>query len=281
MKKSLYSAWISTILLFLMCSNVYSANRVFLLGGQSNMVGLGLRGELPPPYQAAQNDVNFWNNGWVPLAPGFSNKPYKFGPEVAFGRAIKDALPKDTIYLVKYASGGKALYNDFKPGTGRNYIEMMNTFNAALDNLDLAGIDYEISCMLWMQGESDAYESQAETYEGNLTNFIQVMRDEFDTPEMPFIIARVLNHFGGTVPPKIGEQTNPTQAYIVRDAQVKVAETIPHTTWFDTDDYALSTDLDEVNNPGHYGTQGQLDLGKDFASAVLQFIKTETKEMNR
>lgn len=272
MKKSLHSLWILAILLASMFNIGYSANRVFLLGGQSNMVGLGLNSELLSPYDTAQNDVNFWNDGWVPLSPGFSKHSHKFGPEVAFGRAIKDALPGDTIYLIKYASGGKALYNDFKPYTGRNYIEMMNTFKAALDNLDDAGLEYEISGMLWMQGESDAYENQAEAYESNLINFIQVIRKEFDTPEMPFIIARVLDHFGGAIPPKIGEQTDPTQAHIVRTAQVKVAANMPHTAWFDTDDYALTVDLDPVNNPGHYGTQGQLDLGKDFAAAILEFI---------
>ena len=247
----------------------HAANRVFLLGGQSNMVGQGLNSELRPPYDAVQNDVKFWSNGWIPLSPGFGNKPENFGPEVSFGRAIKDALPGDTIYLVKYGSNGKALYNDFKPYTGRYYLEMIKTFNAALANLDDAGIDYEISGMLWMQGESDAYESQAEAYETNLVNFIKVMRQAFNAPEMPFVIARVLNHFGGTRPPKIGEQTNPTQAHIVRATQVRVAESTPYVAWFDTDGYAV---VDPDNNPGHYGTQGQLELGKSFAKTVLELI---------
>lgn len=233
------------------------------------MVGLGVSSELTPPYDVPQEDVKFWNDGWVPLSPGFGNKSDNFGPEVSFGRAIKEALPEDTIYLVKYGSNGKALYNDFKPYIGRHYLKMMDTFRAALANLDEAGIDYEISGMLWMQGESDAYESQAVAYEANLIRFIEVMRKEFDAPEMPFIIARVLNYFGGIEPPKIGEQSEPTQAYIVRTTQVRVAENTAFTAWFDTDDYAV---VDPISDRGHYGTQGQLDLGKDFASAVLEFV---------
>ncbi|MBK1875444.1 sialate O-acetylesterase [Pelagicoccus mobilis] len=251
--------------------------RVFLLGGQSNMVGQGLSSDLPSPYDAAQDDVMFWNSGWVPLSYGFGNKNDHFGPEVSFGRAIKDALPGDSIYLVKYGSNGKALYNDFKPGTGGNYIEMMDTFKAALTDLDEAGVEYEISGMLWMQGESDAYESQASAYEANLVNFIEVVREELNTPDMPFIIARVLDYFGGIVPPEIGEQTDPTQATIVRAAQVRVAENTPFVSWFDTDDYEVA---DPESNPGHYGAQGLLDMGKDFASALLEFSQTEERAEN-
>jgi hypothetical protein len=92
-----------------------AGNRVFLLCGQSNMVGQGSNSELSAPYSATQTDVNFWKNGWVSLAPGFGNNSSMFGPEVSFGRAIKDAYPSDGLYLIKYAVNGTALYNDWAP----------------------------------------------------------------------------------------------------------------------------------------------------------------------
>jgi len=246
----------------------HAINRVFLLGGQSNMVGRGLTAELVSPYDAAQNDVNYWFSGfWVSLSPGFGYDSGAFGPEVAFGRAIKDALPNDTIYLVKYAKNGTALYNGWKPTDGDEYIAFMNTVNPALANLTANGINYEISGMLWMQGESDAYEGQAASYETNLVNFIADMRTQFNTPEMPFIIARVLTYYGGdTIPLYSGTQTDPNQAEVVRAAQVTVAESTPYASWFDTDAYQIAIML------GHYGTQGQLDLGNDFATAILAYI---------
>jgi hypothetical protein len=67
----------------------------------------------------------------------------------------------------------------------------------------------------------DAAEGQAESYEANLVNFIAHMREQFETPEMPFIIARVLSFYGGET----------GQAAIVRDAQVKVAEADPNADW--------------------------------------------------
>ena len=242
------------------------------------MVGQGASADLKEPYVSPFPQVKVWqgkSNDWVSLSPGMGNNTESFGPEISFGHAMVKAFPGDDIRLIKYGSNGKALYNDFKPYAGRNYIEMMDTFKAALTHLNDAGIEYEISGMLWMQGESDAYESQASAYEANLVNFIEVMRKEFNTPDMPFIIARVLDHFGGIEPPKIGEQTDPTQASIVRAAQVRVAENTPFVSWFDTDDYEV---VDPDSNPGHYGTQGVLDMGKDFASAILKETATQAEE---
>ena len=244
------------------------------------MVGQGTSADLKEPYLSPLPQVKVWqekSNDWVSLSPGMGNNTESFGPEVSFGHAVVKAFPGDDIRLIKYGSNGKALYNDFKPYDGRFYIEMMDVFKAALTNLNDAGIEYEITGMLWMQGESDAYESQATTYEANLVNFIEVMRKEFKTPDMPFIIARVLDHFGGIVPPKIGEQTDPTQASIVRATQVRVAENTPFVSWFDTDDYEV---VDPESNPGHYGTQGVLDMGKDFASAILKETATQVEELS-
>ena len=268
-KNTLRWLWLSFLLSSVSLGTFYAKNRVLLLAGQSNMQGQGLNSELKPPYGDAQKEVNFWKGGWVKLSPGYGNGADYFGSEVAFGKAIKDALPNDTIYLVKYASNGKALYDDFKPFTGTYYSKMAKTFKAALNDLDNAGIEYEVSGMLWMQGESDAYERQAASYQANLIDFIAVMRREFGTATMAFTLGRVLDHFGGKVAPKIGQQTSPTQANIVRTAQVSVAQNTPFVSWFDTDSYPV---VDPLSNPGHYNAQGQIDLGNDFALATLAII---------
>ena len=226
--------------------------RVYLLGGQSNMNGAGKNSELAPPYNAPQPDVKFWHRGtWVPLAPGFhGSSAAHFGPEVSFGRAIKDANPGDDIYLIKYAYKGTALYNDWAPG-GHQHGRFISTAKAALTNLDKAGIDFQVCGMLWMQGESDAEEGKGAEYEANMRKFIADMRARFRTPKMPFAIGRVMNTYGR----KTG------QAALVRAAQQKVAETMDYVEWFDTDSYALP-------NQGHYHTKGLIEMGKDFAKAV-------------
>lgn len=247
----------------------HAANRVFLLAGQSNIVGQGRNNELSPPYSLPQTDVNYWHNAsgtWVDLAPGFGGRSTWFGPEVAFGRAIKDAYPDDEIYLVKYGVGGTALYNDWAPTTGPQYTAWRNTLNNALGNLDSSLIDYEISGMMWMQGESDAFESQGPNYEANLTNFIADVRGVVGDPDLPFIIGRVLDYYGGN---NIIPGTSTSHADAVRAAQQTVAENTDNVAWFDTDSFQV---VDPVSNPGHYGTQGQIDLGNAFAQGYLSTV---------
>ena len=172
---------------------------------------------------------------------------------VAKRLATSTATVKLTLSLTL---GGTALYNDWAPTTGGQYKGFMSTARAALANLDASKTEYEIVGMLWLQGESDAHENRAEGYEKNLTAFIEHMREQFKAPEMPFVIARVMNHYGG----KTG------QAKIVRDAQQKIAETDPHAAWFDTDGLPL-------NDPGHYNGEGLIEIGKRFAKAYSEIVK--------
>lgn len=253
---------VSIIVLCFVASTTVSADgprktKVFLLGGQSNMAGLGKTTDMKDPYSKPFNIVKIWNamtRKWEPLEGNFgASGKGSFGPELSFGHAIAEALPNDDVRLVKYAVIGTALYNGWAPTSGAQYVVFMNTAKAALSDLKASRVDYEIAGMLWLQGESDAAENQAATYEKNLAAFITHMRTEFKTPKMAFIIARVLGYYGG--------QTG--QAKIVRDAQVKVAKSTENVTWFDTDDC-------ERVNEGHYSSSGLIEIGKRFAAGYSE-----------
>ena len=229
--------------------------KVFLLGGQSNMVGIAPASELKPPYDKPPANVTVWSpreQKWVPLSPEVVNSRGLFGPEISFGHAIAAALPGEDVRLVKYAASGTALYNDWAPTDGKQYQRFMVTVKPALANLEAAGTKYEVAGMMWLQGESDAAERKGDTYEANLTAFIAHMREQFAAPEMPFIIARVLNEYGR----KSGHAT------LVRDAQVKVAADTQNVECFDTDDLPP---MHPKNNRGHYNGVGLIEIGKRFA----------------
>ncbi|HIL12008.1 MAG TPA: hypothetical protein EYG11_25255 [Candidatus Latescibacteria bacterium] len=86
-----------------------------------------------------------------------------------------------------------------------------------------------------------------------MTAFIAHMRAKFKTPEMPFVIARVLNFYGGET----------GQAKIVRNAQVKIAESTANVTWFETDTL-------ERENHGHYHSKGLVTIGHRFATGYAE-----------
>jgi lysophospholipase L1-like esterase len=229
------------------------ATTVFVLAGQSNMVGhLQPTFVLEPPYDAPQPDVRIWDAGWAPLAPGYGDD---WGPELSFGRAIADAMPDEDVRLVKAAFRGTALYDDWAPATGGSYLALASTVSAALADLDATGTPYTLGGVVWMQGESDAHEGRGADYEANLRAFVADLRGQLGDPELPFVIGRISPFFG----------TDADNA-AVRTAQITVARDTPNARWVDTDALPLV-------NFGHYDSDGTLSLGRAFAWAWLRLVR--------
>jgi hypothetical protein len=223
------------------------------------MEGAGLVSEVPPPYDAPQPAVKFWDTAsgtWVPLQPGVGRTIAEFGPEVSFGYAMHNGLPGEDIYLVKYAVGATSLAYNWNPFGGGCYNSLKSAANAALADLRADGRSPVIGGMLWMQGESDAHlgSATASAYATNLMNLIGKARSDFATPNMPFVLGRINAYTWGT----------PEDNEAVRTAQMTVPGAVGHAAWIDTDDLPLSY-------AGHYNTQGQIELGIRFAG---QFVQT-------
>jgi hypothetical protein len=226
--------------------------KVFLLAGQSNMVGWAYNSNLPQEYQSPRPDIQiYWNGTWTYLQPGLAGDSSRFGPEIKLCRDIIELRPNEDIVFVKYAVGGTNLWNDWRPVDGAQYINFMN----AIDNALLSVNEPEIIGMLWMQGESDAWPihstlEHAQEYEQNLTDFIHQVRIDLGVPDLPFIIGQ------------ISQSSVWPWGDIVRQAQVNVSQTVPNTALFDTNDLSLLSDN------MHYNAGGMITLGARFAGAI-------------
>ncbi len=229
--------------------------KLFIVAGQSNGDGRGNPADLPADLQNAQGVPIFHNGQWHGLQPGLTDTghPGMFGPEITFGRDVAAALSGENVALVKYAWGGTNLAIDWNPNTpGAHYAAFLTAIKQAVANV---GPDYipEIAGMIWMQGESDTgILERAENYETNLTDFIESVRTDLATPDMPFVIGQILNH------------PNYTYADMVRDAQMNVAAADRMVALIRTDDLPII-----VGNDNHYNTAGQMELGARFATALL------------
>lgn len=241
-----------------------SKHKVFILAGQSNMAGCGMNHELSSEYLGEVDRVKIYADGtidaplkgiWSTLKPGFGSGSGCFGPELTFGMDISKAYPDSEILLIKCGWSGTSLQGDWRPpsaggATGPLYTNLIETVNKALAALDKS-IDYEFAGMCWMQGESDACNIYpARDYEENLTAFINDVRKEFNAPTMPFVIAM------------IDDSDAWVENAIVREAQVNISKKVPNVFIFDTKDY----DTDGM----HYKTQGIIDMGFDFAKAIIE-----------
>lgn len=235
------------------------AVKIILLAGQSNMSGVGPAADLKPPFSEPFDQVKIWGakaRSWNALWPGVAAGTKHIGPEISFGHAVAKLMPDADVRLVKWAPSGTSLYEDWSPETGGpQWKRFIETADAALADLDKKGVKYEVAGMLWLQGESDAQKGRGDQYEENLRNFIAAVREHFELPSLPIVIARVRDFYG----------RENGHARLVREAQVKVATTTPGVGWFDTDDCALV-------NPGHYNTEGQMVIGRRFAEELSKVI---------
>jgi hypothetical protein len=231
---------------------------VFLLGGQSNAVGLGKTNEVPTSpvnLRQPQPDVLFYANGPTPalttLRPGSG---VDFGPELSFGRAIADASPGVTYAIIKHAEGGTGLWDDWVPSTGPSYTNFRNTVTAGLAALQAAGYTTEIVGMVWHQGESDALEGYQAAYQTNLRNFIADVRTRYGA-NLRFLIG------------EIGNKYTPTLAALstVIAAQQAVAAADRNAQFVPAKDLTFQDDL-------HFDTAGMITLGERFAATYASRI---------
>ena len=246
------------ILLFLVpFSTLQAKELVFILAGQSNMVGQGVAAELAPAYRRVPANVEYYYNGYkTPL-----NRFKHFGPEIGFAHEISRSFPNTKIKLIKFAVGGTSLFawdpiwNPSKASSTGNasagplFKKLIKTVN-----IQFNGKDAKLAGILWMQGETDAkYLPAAKQYAGNLNRFVNALRAKLHAPNALFIM-------GSVNPPLALFPSTP----IVQKAQQVSASRIRNLRLIKTDD------LGKRNDHVHYNTSGQIELGRRFARAYLR-----------
>ena len=129
------------------------------------------------------------------------------GPEVGFG-SVMGTFHDEQVLLIKTAMGNRSLAWDFRPpssGTtgkpgadeweGLEYRLMVqgvrNTLAKIADVVPgYQGQGYEIAGFAWFQGHKDR-DAPKQEYEEHLVHLIQDLRQEFDVPNMPAVVATV------------------------------------------------------------------------------------------
>lgn len=233
---------------------------VYLMAGQSNLVGAAQLSNAKPaeiaPFEAAQ----IWSDrlGFVPLAPGFNGPYQNMGPEYGFARRMVERR-REQIYIIKVGLGATTLAEDWHPeGVNNWYDRLTETVAIALSELNAQDIAYEIRGLVWMQGESDAWNAAfAAEYEQNLTLLIADLRQRYGAD-----LAVAIGLIRRDLP---ADDVAPLP--IVRAAQRAVASKDMRVFLVNTDDLGEANAVlqkDEV----HYNATGQFLLGEAFANEL-------------
>ena len=157
-------------------------------------------------------------HGKLTVAPGYAAKNC-FGPELMFGWTVGDALEENgfnKILLIKTAWGGKSLAMDFRPPSsgmppgdnppdpsrvGAFYRKMIQEVKDVVANLAAIVPEYSdeegytLDGLAWFQGWNDMLNwSTVNEYGTNLANLIRDVRNDLETPNMPFVIGELGQH---------------------------------------------------------------------------------------
>ena len=226
---------LSIILLIIpSCNSKREGKHLFILSGQSNMLGLK--------------------------------------PEESFTPTIEAEFGKENVIIVKDALGGQAIrrwYRDWKPLEGNEpktqadlYDTLMTKVNTAIDNEKIVSVTF-----IWMQGERDAREKLGEVYEISLIGLYNQLCNDLGSYEVNFIIGRLSDfdmrnekypHWVMIRDIQVNvAESNPRFVWINTD---------------DLND-GYNRKGKEVKDDLHMSAEGYIILGKRFADKAIQLIE--------
>ena len=289
--------------------------KVYILSGQSNMVGIGqIYGTSPGHLEnvarshkrfqhlmnedgswVARNDVYFVDltNRRVVQWLTAGTPPYydKFGPELQFGHAMGDHHD-ETVLVIKAAQGNRSIGFDVNPPSSRKGVPKTGTFypgwqydvfvgniHKVLDNLQEYFPEYK----------GQGYEIAGfcwwqghkdagmpqDVYEYHLANLITDLRQEFDAPKAPFSIATV--GFDGEN--MRGKYLNVLKAQMAVSDGGKYPDFEGNVGAFDTRPFWRSTAVSPKDEGYHYNRNAEtyLLVGDGLATKMIELIKKKTE----
>ena len=224
---------------------------LYLLMGQSNMAGRGKIGEADEktdPRVLVFNLSNSWELAREPITRDRMSG-LGVGPGLAFGKAMAAREPGVTIGLVPCAVGGTPLRR-WEHG-GDLYSNAVQRARSAVREGTLKGV-------LWHQGESDSGSpASAAGYTDRLAKMISSLREDLDSPELPFVAAQLGEFLYERAPDKT------PHARVLNESLSGIASKVPHTAC------VLSKGLNHKGDQVHFDTASQHELGNRYAEAMI------------
>jgi len=227
----------------LLSAPAIARDRIYVMAGQSNMMGLAHTHNLPAAYKATPHNVTFFYKGrGRPLARG-----KHIGLEVSFAHAVARAFPEDRHIIVKFAATGSHI---------RQWFPGEHFYRGMMRQLDLATVpkNRKIDAIIWMQGEGDAFNKQrASQYAVNLTYFIRHLRHDLGAYNAPFIMGEI-DPVGRDFP----------EVSLVQQHQQRVNGTVTNTHLISAEGVA------KIYDKIHFNALGQVEMGKRFARKYIE-----------
>ena len=227
---------------------------IFLLIGQSNMAS---RAGLMDEDQQEIKNCYLLDEGdkWVPAKGAFNRfstvkKTGKFQGLSLGTNMVKTVLSQQkniNIGIVSNARGTTDL-GDWKNPKQSLQKEALRRTKKALESGTLKAI-------LWHQGEHDKSDEKVAVYLSRLKGFTEVLRKEFDSPNVPFIAGQ-LNQFN--------------DKHAAFNKMIKgIKGVVPNSDWVSSDDLL-------TRDNAHFNREAQIVFGKRYGAKVLKMVYGKT-----
>lgn len=222
------------LLVIASCATVDEPGKhLFILSGQSNMVGLN--------------------------------------PEESFTPAVEAEFGGDNVIVVKHAVGGQPIRRWFKlwrPAEGDEPKATGDLYDSLMTKVSLAIIDTKIESVtfVWMQGERDAREEHGQVYEASLNGLMGQLQTDLKREDINFVVGRLSDfdmdnarypHWTMVREAQVEfAEAHPTRSWIDTD---------------DLND-GFSRQGREITNDLHYSAEGYTLLGQLFAAEAIFLV---------
>jgi len=267
---------------------------LWILSGQSNMVGNGRLVDLETPHElvhqlnpryewqvaeepldslAESYDEAHWGNcghlaplwakpGQTPTGPLEGDDRVRFRKNRQHGAGLALTFAKHVVQqtaipigLIPCAHGGTSM-SEWDPAL--KHEKQKSLYGAMLVRLEAVG--GKVKGLLWYQGEADMGEATAEVYEQKFGDFIKSVRADFSEPELPFYYVQI----GRFVTP------NPQGWDQIQEAQRQVEQMLPHVGMV----VSVDQPIDDII---HISGAGLKALGQRMAKRVCHDVYPEVK----
>lgn len=248
-------------------------------------------------------------NKWLSVGCGASAN--SIGPELGFGH-IMGEHHDEPVLILKASQGNRSLAWDFLPpgseqfeqdgkvyagykdspaswdkGTepkainwyaGKQYDDCFQAAHKVLDNFDkefpqFEGRGYEIAGFVWWQGHKDQGNAiHAGRYEKNLVHLIRTLRNEFKSPDAPFVVATI--GFGGWE--LSGNALTVANAQLaVSGEKAKYPEFKGNVKTVETRDFWRGADVSPRNQDFHYNQNAEtyMLVGEALGKGMVELLE--------
>ena len=194
-----------------------------------------------------------------------------FGPEVGLAEGIAAAEPTKPVYIIKYAYGGTALENQWRPPSsgkmGFLYKGAVLYVREQCKKLEEAGFYPYVKAVCWMQGESDAAGGNYAGYEKLEKNFVSDLRKDLKYYAVP-------DKNVAFVDAGISDSYIWTHYLSVNAAKKKLADADADHYYIDTIAKGLKYDNEPYGSPdiAHYDSASEIMLGELFADVLIRNV---------